>query len=135
MAKIRMKAAVLLISIWMLTGCAAAVIVAGIAGVGVGTYTYAKGEVIRSYQAEFNETLQVCMDVLNDLNQPIVKQFTDGEKTTIQTERKDETYQEITVSIISVEVTQVSVRTGAFGYWKTSISEQFHEFIFDRLKK
>jgi hypothetical protein len=135
MGRTRMKAAALLVSVWLLTGCAAAVVVAGLVGVGVGTYTYTKGELIRSYQAEFNETLQVCIDVLGDLNQPIIKQVTDGEKTTIQTERKDGTYQAITVSIISVELTQVSVRTGTFGYWKKGISQQFHEFIFERLKK
>jgi hypothetical protein len=133
--KIRIQAAVLLICICLLTGCAAAVIVAGIAGAGVGTYTYTKGELIRSYQAEFDQTLQVCIDVLDDLNQPIIKQVTDGEKTTIQTERKDGTHQEITVSIISVELTQVSVRTGTIGYWKKGISQQFHEFVFERLKK
>ena len=131
----KMKAAVLILSIWLLTGCAAAVIIGGIAGAGVGTYTYTKGELIRSYQAPFDETLQVCIDVLNDLNQPVIKQVTDGEKTTIQTKRKDGTYQEIAVSILSVELTQVSVRTGTFGYWKRGISQQFHEFIFERLKK
>ena len=131
----KMKTAVLLLSMCMLNGCAAAVIVAGIAGAGVGTYTYTKGELIRSYQAEFDETLQVCIAVLDDLNQPVIKQVTDGEKTTISTERKDGTFQEITVSIINVELTQVSVRTGTFGYWKKEISRQIHDFIFERLKK
>jgi hypothetical protein len=73
--------------------------------------------------------------VLNDLEQPIIKQLTDGENTIIRSERKDRTYQEIKVTILSVELTQVSVRTGTFGYWKRDISEQFHEFIFERLKK
>ena len=124
-----------LLGIWLLTGCVGAVIIGGLVGTGVGTYSYTKGELIRSYEAEFEQTLQVCTDVLIDLNQPINEKVTDGEKTIIKTERKDGTYQEIAVSIINVELTQVGVRTGTFGYWKKDISQQFHEFIFERLKR
>ena len=65
----KMKVSLILLSIWLLTGCVAAVVGAG---VGVGTYTYIKGELKRSYQAKFEKTLQVCIDILNDLNQPII---------------------------------------------------------------
>jgi len=131
MFKKRIILPVLLIS-WMLTGCIAVLVGAG---VGAGTYTYVKGELKRSYQAPFDKTLQVCIDVLNGLNQPILEKVTDGEKTTIRSERKDGTPQTIEVSIISLDWTQVSVRTGVVGYWKKDISEQFHEFIAERLKK
>ena len=86
-------------------------------------------------QAKFDKTLQVCIDILTDLNQPILDKVTDGEKTTIKSERKDGTPQTIEVSIISKDWTQVSVRTGVVGYWKKDISQQFQEFIAERLKK
>ena len=100
------NAALLIFSTWLLTGCAAVIVGAG---VGAGTYTYIKGELTRTYQAEFNKTLQVCIEILDDLNQPIVNQTTDGEKTTIRSKRKDGTDQIIEVSIIDVNRTQVSL--------------------------
>ena len=126
------NAALLIFSTWLLTGCAAVIVGAG---VGAGTYTYIKGELTRSYQADFNKTLQVCIEILDDLNQPIVDQTTDGEKTTIRSKRKDGSDQVIEVSIIDVNWTQVSVRTGVVGYWKKDISQQFHEFIAQKLER
>jgi hypothetical protein len=73
------------------------------------------------------------LDILDDLNQPIIDKITDGEKTTIHSQRKDGTEQAIEVSIISIDSTQVSVRTGVVGYWKKNISQQFHEFIAERI--
>jgi Protein of unknown function (DUF3568) len=117
---------------WLMTGCVALIVGAG---VGAGTYTYTNGELKRSYQAKFDKTLQVCIDILNGLNQPILDKVTDGEKTTIKSKRKDGTPQTIEVSIINLDWTQVSVRTGVIGYWDKAISQQFHEFIAERLKK
>ena len=122
----------LLLTAWLSTGCAAVIVGAG---VGAGTYTYINGELQRSYQAKFEKTLQVCIDILKGLDQPILDKVTDGEKTTIKTERKDGTPQTIEVSIISSDWTQVSIRTGVVGFWKRDISEQFQEFIAERLKK
>ena len=130
--RITNSAALILVGIWLLAGCAAVIVGAG---VGAGTYTYIKGELIRSYQAEFDKTLKICLDILEDLNQPVIDKTTDGEKTTIKTQRKDGTDQTIDVSIIDADWTQVSVRTGVVGYWKKDISEQFHEFIAERLKR
>ena len=128
----KIKAALLLLGIWGLTGCAAVIIGAG---AGAGTYTYIKGELKRTYPAKFDETLQVCIDILNDLEQPIIDKTTDGEKTTIRSTRKDGTDQTIDVSIISLDETQVSVRTGVVGYWKKDISKQFHEFVAERINR
>jgi hypothetical protein len=105
------------------------------AGVGVGTYTYLKGDLKRSYQVKFDKTLDACISVLNDLNQPILEKTTDGEETTIQSQRKNGSPQTITISIASVDWTEVSVRTGVFGYWNREVSQQFHEFVAERLKK
>jgi hypothetical protein len=120
------------LSIWLITGCAA--IILG-TGVGVGTYTYLRGELKRAYNAKFDETLDVCLNIVTDLDQPIIEKTTDGEKTTIQTERKNGSPQTITVAISSVDWTEVSVRSGVFGYWNREVSQQFHEFIAERLKR
>ena len=127
----KITAALLLLGIWGITGCAAVIIGAG---VGAGTFTYIQGELKRSYQAKFDKTLQICIDILDDLNQPIIDKTTDGETTTIRSKRKDGTEQTIRVSIISIDWTEVSVRTGALGYWKKEISRQFHEFVAERIK-
>jgi hypothetical protein len=127
----KIKSVLLLLGVWWLTGCVAVIIGAG---VGVGTFTYAQGELKRSYPAKFDKTLQVCIDILDDLNQPIIDKTTDGEKTTIHSKRKDGTDQTIVVSIISVDSTMVSVRTGVVGFWKKDISRQFHEFIAERIE-
>ena len=130
--KKRILAVFLLFSIWLLGGCAAVIIGAG---VGAGTYTYIKGDLQRSYQVKFDKALNVCISILEDLDQPIVEKTTDGEKTTITTKRKDGSHQTIKVAIESIEWTQVSVRTGVVGYWKKDVSQQFHEFIAERLKE
>ncbi len=116
---------------WLWVGCAAVIIGAG---VGAGTYTYLKGDLKRDYNAKFDKTLNVCLSILTDLNQPILEKTTDGEKTTIRTERKNGSPQTISVSISSVDWTEVSVRSGTFGYWNREVSEQFHKFIAERLK-
>ena len=128
----KITAALLLLGIWGITGCAAVIIGAG---VGAGTYTYIQGELKRSYQAKFDKTLQICIDILDDLNQPIIDKTTDGETTTIRSKRKDGTEQTIRVSIISIDWTEVSVRTGVVGFWKKEISKQFHEFIAERISE
>ena len=129
----RKFAALFIIScFWLWVSCAAVIIGAG---VGAGTYTYLKGDLKRDYNAKFDKTLNVCLSILTDLNQPILEKTTDGEKTTIRTERKNGSPQTISVSISSVDWTEVSVRTGTFGYWDRELSEQFHKFIAERLKR
>jgi hypothetical protein len=129
---IRKLAALFIISyFWLWIGCAALVVGAG---VGAGTYTYLRGDLTRAYNAKFDKTLDVCLGILSDLNQPILEKTTDGAKTTIQTKRKNTSPQTITVSISSVDWTEVSVRSGVFGYWNREVSQQFHEFIAERLE-
>ena len=129
----RKFAAFLILScFWLWVGCAAVIIGAG---VGAGTYTYLKGDLSRAYNAKFDRTLNVCLSILTDLDQPILEKTTDGEKTTIRSERKNGSPQTISISISKVDWTEVSVRTGVFGYWNRELSEQFHEFVAERLKK
>jgi hypothetical protein len=114
----------------LLSGCAALVIGAG---AGTGAYTYANGELVRSYPATYTRTMEVCTQVLNDLHMPIREQTSDGVRTTILTERKDGTPMTLKITIVGLDVTEVSVRTGAVGYWNRDLSQQFHDFISRRL--
>ena len=128
----KMVAAAALLGVFMLCGCA--VVLIG-AGVGAGAYTYVKGELARTYAADYNRTLKACTDILQDLGQPILEKTTDGTQTTITTKRKDGTPQTIRVIIVDPERTRVAVRTGVVGYWKKDISLQFQEFVLQKLRK
>jgi hypothetical protein len=128
----RLNVLFLLLITWLLAGCVAVIVGAG---VGAGAYTYVQGDLKRSYPVKFDKALTVCISILDDLNQPIVEKTTDGEKTTIKTKKKDGTPQTIDIAIESIESTQISIRTGVFGYWKREVSQQLHEFIAERLEK
>lgn len=114
----------------LMSGCAALV---AATGAGAGAYTYINGELARSYPAAYSRTLEVCTQILNDLNMPIKEQKSEGARTTIVTERKDGTPVTLNITIVGLDVTEVSVRTGMVGFWNRDFSEQFHDFIARRL--
>jgi hypothetical protein len=114
----------------MVSGCAAVVVATG---AGAGAYTYVNGELARSYPTSYNQALEVCTRILDDLNMPIKEQSSDGVQTTIVSERKDGTPMTLKIRIIGLDVTEVSVRTGMVGYWNRDLSQQFQEFISQRL--
>ena len=66
----KVVAVVSLLSIWLLNGCAAVIVGAG---VGAGAYTYVKGDLKRSYEVKFDKALKVCVGILEDLDQPIIE--------------------------------------------------------------
>ena len=113
------------------TGCIALVVGAG---AGAGTFAYVNGQLSRTYRANYQTTYEACKGILEDMKQPILEEKTDGTQTTISSQRFDKTPMTIIVRIIDPEWTEVSVRTGYVGVWKKEISEQFHEFVADRLK-
>jgi Protein of unknown function (DUF3568) len=114
------------------TGCIALLVGAG---AGAGTFAYVDGQLSRTYEAQYQKTYQTCKSILQDMKQPILEETTDGIQTTLKSERADGTPMTIKVRIIDPDWTEVSVRTGYLGVWKKEISEQFHEFIAERLKK
>ena len=114
----------------LMSGCAALVVGTG---AGAGAYTYINGELARSYPAGYSRTLEVCTQVLSDLNMPIKEQTSEGARTTIVTARKDGTPVTLNITIVGLDVTEVSVRTGMVGFWNRDFSEQFHDFIARRL--
>lgn len=112
-------------------GCAAVVVGAG---AGAGAYTYMEGELARTYPAPYARTMEVCTQLLKDLGMPIKAQFSEGPQTTIESERRDGTPTTLKVKIVGLDQTEVSVRTGAFGYWNRDLSMQLQEFIAKRLQ-
>jgi hypothetical protein len=114
----------------MVSGCAALVVATG---AGAGAYTYVNGELARAYPASYIRTLEACTQILDDLKMPIKEQTSDGVQTTIATERQDGTPMALKIKIIGLDVTEVSVRTGVVGYWNRDLSQQFQEFISQRL--
>jgi hypothetical protein len=114
------------------TGCIALVVGAG---AGAGAYAYVDGQLSRTYEAKYEKTYQICKSILQDMKQPVLEENTDGIQTTIKSKRTDETPMTVNVRIIDPDWTEVSVRTGFLGVWKKEISEQFHEFVAERLKK
>ncbi len=123
---------IVVLSTFLTTGCIALVVGAG---AGAGAYAYVDGQLSRTYEAKYEKTYQICKNILQDMKQPVLEEKTDGIQTTIQSKRADETPMTITVRIIDPDWTEVSVRTGFLGVWKKEISEQFHEFVAERLKK
>jgi uncharacterized protein YceK len=126
----KIGAAIALACWGLMSGCAALVVGTG---AGAGAYTYINGELARSYPAAYSRTLEVCIQILNDLNMPIKEQKSEGARTTIVTERKDGTPVTLNITIVGLDVTEVSVRTGMVGFWNREFSEQFHDFIARRL--
>lgn len=127
----RLYLIIALVYLWVSTGCIALVVGAG---AGAGTFAYVNGYLSRTYQANYLKTYEACIGILEDLKQPVLEEKTDGTETTIKSERSDKTPMTITVKIIDPEWTEVSVRTGYIGVWKKEISEQFHEFLAERIK-
>ena len=126
-----LAAAVSIVALICLTGCAAVLVGAG---AGAGTYAYIKGELIRTYQKGYETTLAACESVIDDLGMSVESKTTDGVQTTIKAIRKDEKPVTIKVKIAGPDWTQISVRTGFVGLWKKELSEQFHEYVARRLE-
>jgi len=122
---------IIILSAFFTTGCIALIVGAG---AGAGTFAYVDGQLSRTYEANYEKTYQVCKSILKDMKQPVLEETTDGAQTTISSKRSDETPMTIKVRIIDPDWTEVSVRTGFLGVWKKEISEQFHEFVAERLK-
>ena len=117
--------------LFLTAGCVALVVGAG---AGAGTFAYVEGQLSRTYQANYETTYAVCKGILRDMKQPILEETTDGIKTTLKSKRVDETPMVINIRIVDPDWTEVSVRTGYVGVWKKEISEQFHEFVAERIK-
>ena len=113
------------------TGCP--VFIAG-AGVGAGAYTYVKGELKRVYNVPMDKALQASTASLNSLKITTDKEESDGIQNIIHAKRTDGTPVTLKLAMLSPNVTEISVRTGAFGYWDRDVSELIHATIAKRIE-
>lgn len=124
----QIAAACMLLGLITCSGCAALV-----AGAGAGVYTYVAGELKRTYQAPFDKTVTASLEALQSLKMIVVKKESSGITTTITAKKSDETPVTTTVTIVGPDMTEVSVRTGVFGYWDKKVSELVQAHIANRL--
>jgi outer membrane protein OmpA-like peptidoglycan-associated protein len=95
--------------------------------------TVLQGKSVKTYEAEYRDTVQASSDTLKNLKIPVIKEMSDELKTIIHAQRFDGTPVSIEVVRIERDVTEVSVRTGAGVVPDKRVSTQIHEFISDNL--
>lgn len=123
---------ILLSGALFLTGCA--LVVVG-AGVGIGAYSYVKGELKRSYPDGYEKTVAVCKATLEQVKMPLEETLSDGFETTLKARRADDTPVIVRIKKIDEEVTEVGVRCGVLGVWDRRTSEMIHGIIAQRLQE
>ena len=114
-----------------MSGCGAFIV----AGAGAGAYSYISGNVIRTYSADYKETVRACRVVLNQLQVEILEESGDALKTKVRSSRYDGAEITIGVERVGNNLTQVGIRTGFIGIDKTDDSELLHQYIDDQLRK
>ena len=116
----------MLLSVFVLQGCAVAVI--GI-GAGAGAVAYFNGKLTKTYESEYHQIVRAAKDTLQKLKIPITKSVADELKTEIQAKRSDGTPVTIEVVRIDRHHSNVSVRIGNVGLKERRVSEQIHGYI------
>ena len=114
-----------------LSGCAAFVAV----GAGAGAFSYISGNVLRTYDAEYQQTVRASRKAINDLRFTLINETSDSITTKINGRRGDDTPVTIHVTYLNSLQTEVGVRTGVVGVTETEVSERVHEKIADRLTR
>ncbi len=120
----------ILLSSLSLTGCAALVV----AGAGAGAYTYISGNLVREYQADYEDLVGVCRRVYANMHYELIEDQSDGLKATLEGEKEGSTSVTISIDRLGKLRTNVGVRTGAVGYANLEESEEIHKKIIDELK-
>ena len=116
----------------MTYGCPA--ILAG-ATAGAGAYTYVKGDLKRTYQAPFDKTIEASLDALKSLRIKITEEPSgDAIKSIIRAERSDGTPIVMALTMTTINVTEVSIRSGRTGFFDKNVSELIHANIEKRLQ-
>jgi outer membrane protein OmpA-like peptidoglycan-associated protein len=126
------KLAHLLILFCGVVACGCAAVVIG-AGAGAGAAAYLTGRVTRTYDSEYNPTVEACIETLSSLGLPLTEKTSDKLKTVISAKRADGA--PVTVEVIRVGPgkTEVGIRTGAVGVTEVNSSETIQDMIQARL--
>ncbi len=116
-----------------LSGCAGVVLVG--AGVGAGAFSYVAGNLVRVYEAEYQQSVKASTNVMEQFNFKQKEESLDGVKTIIEGYLK--IYTPITIEVVFVDPdwTQIGVRAGYAGGGNLEISEQVHTDIAKELKR
>ena len=124
----RFIAFILFSLLWGISGCAVGVI--GV-GAGVGAITYINGQLQKTYEADYQESVQVSMETLDLLKIQVTDKVAGELKTTIKAERPDGTPVTLYVERIEEGLTRVGVRTGTVGIGirNKQASEQIQDVI------
>lgn len=94
-----------------------------------------QGTLIKTYESEYNDTVQASNDTLKRLEIPITESMSDELKTVINAERFDGSPVTIEVNRIDRNLTEVSVRTGKGLGGDKRVSTQIHEFINESIEQ
>lgn len=120
------KLLVLLCTVSFLYGCAAVWLGVG-AGVGIGTYRWIEGRLVREYPLQFTRALDAVNTALGNLKISVSNSMNEGDKAHIDAVRRDGTKVEIKLADRGQGVTTISVRVGLFG--DREAGERIHDEI------
>ncbi len=121
----------LLMCYFLATGCAAVVVGAG---AGAGAYSYIKGELKRTYAADYDQTVEACKSTLDTLKMPLDESQSDGLKTVLKARRADGAPVTIIILVVSPQMTEVGVRCGVVGIRGKRVSKLIHGVIAQMLQ-
>ena len=98
-------------------------------GTGVGTYKSVWGELRRTYEAGYDQTLEASTTTLTRLKIKLTQKISDGINTTLIAQRANGTPVTIKIAMMAPELTQVGVRCGRIGIWGQKVSRLIHDHI------
>ncbi len=114
-----------------LTGCTAALVGAG-AGMGVGTYSYLKGELDVTYPVAYEKVVAATEASVRDLGFTLEKEEKDSLRCRIQAKMADGTGVKLKVDSVSPQITRLRIKVGWFG--DKDVSIQIMRAIEKRMK-
>lgn len=117
---------ILLIAIVFLYGCVAALIGVG-AGVGIGTYKYIEGNLIRVYPLAYTRAWDVSNTTMADLKISITSSSNEGDKGAIEGVRQNGSKIMVKLKDKGQNVTSIAIRAGILGDRDTA--EKIHDKI------
>ena len=120
----------LLLTLTIITGCAAVVIGAG---AGAGVYTYVKGELIYTYTADFTHTQDATIQSLNYLKITVDEKTQENGELRINAHQNNGSPVTVRIRTTDHDMTEVAVRCGRIGFWDRQTAELIHVTIRDTI--